>query len=214
MTNQGASQQPPGRETSSSVADPRRALAVGLELAKNAIRARTLEELQFILVNDTRALLPFDRSLLIVHLGGKSDLAAVNNQPKMDPKSDFVQHAKALAPALKEVQQGLVLFAANPKAEGLSTKTLEELESYLDYSRSNELIILPLTFEERVIAHILLEFQGDVSPGEVETFTLTTMLPFFSSALAEKWIRSHERRVAHAFTSAISFENVTREPME
>lgn len=203
MTDEGSSSQPSGRETGSSSADPRRALAIGLELAKNATRARTLEELQFILVNDTRALLPFDRSLLIVHFGGKSDLAAVNNQPRLEPKSDFVQRVGQLAPSLKDVQQGLVLFAASSKSEGLSTATQEKLESYLRYSGSNELIILPLKFEDRVVAHLLFEFRDDVSPGEVETFSLTTMLPFFSSALTEKWVRSRERGVANGFTRAL-----------
>jgi multidrug resistance efflux pump len=204
MTDKGSSMQSPGRDPGLNVADPRRALAVGLELAKNAVRARTLDELQFVLVNDTRALLPFDRALLIVHLGGKSDLAAVNNQPRLDQKSDFVDRASNLAPSLKEIRQGLVLYASNPKADGVSAATLETIKSYLSYSGSNNLIILPLTFEERVIAHLLFEFQSDVLPGEVETFALTTMLPFFSSALVEKWLRSHERRVEAAFTRAMS----------
>jgi multidrug resistance efflux pump len=203
MANESSSSMPSGRENSVTP-DPRRALAVGLELAKNAARASSIDELQFILVNDTRALLPFDRSLLVIHLGGKSDLAAVNNQSKLESKSDFVQHVKALSPALKEIKQGLMLLANSPKSDALSAETQEALESYLQYSKCNDLIILPLVFEDSVIAHLLFEFQADVRPGEVETFTLTTMLPFFSSALMEKWIRSHDRPVSNAFAKAIS----------
>jgi len=202
MTDQGPSGPTREREASTGATDPRRALAIGLELAKNAVRTRSLEELQFILVNDTRALLTFDRCMLIVHFGGKSNLAAVNNQPKLEPKSDFVQRVDGFASQLKEICQGRVFFASGPGPEGIPNSIQEVLDSYLIYSGSAELIIFPLIFEEQVIAHLIFEFQGDNAPGEVETFALTTVLPFLSSALAEKWLRSHGKRIEEAFSAA------------
>lgn len=169
--------------------DPaRRALAIGLELAKNAARSKTLEELQFILVNDTRALLEFDRSFLLLHLGGQSKLLAANNQPKVEIRAGFVQKVNELAMHLRGVDRGLVLFSAKPATQELPPETAAALEAYMEYSKSSCLMVVPLSAYDNVIGHLMLEYFGDGAPGEVETYTLMNMVPFFSSALAEKWL--------------------------
>ncbi len=185
----------------------RKAVAIGLELAKNAVRAKTLQELQFILVNDTKALLPFDRSLLIEHFQGKSALAAANNQPKLEPKSGFVRRVNSLSSKLKEIRNGLVIFAKNPKTEGLSAETAAELTDYIEYSKCSCMIIVPLSVYDNVIGHLVLEFFDDVMPGEIETLTLMNMVPFFSSALMDKWMAAKDGSVQKAFQEAISDES-------
>jgi multidrug resistance efflux pump len=185
--------------------DPtRQALAIGLELAKNAARAATLEDLQFILVNDTRALVPFDRSMLIVHFDGDSKLTAVNNQPALEGKSDFVNRLNNLAPVLKVVTRGLVLFPVELRIEGIPEHAAEALRGYVTYSKCSCLIVLPLSVQDNVVGHLLLEFFGDARPGQIETLTLMNMVPFFSSALAHKWLMENRKAAQRLFMSAIS----------
>ncbi len=182
----------------------RQALAIGLELAKNATRARTLEELQFVLVNDTRALIPFDRSMLVVHLDGDSKLVATNNQPTLETKSDFVDRLNELAPLLKSLERGLVLFSEDLKTEDLPEHIAAALRDYVTYSRCTCFIVVPLSLPEHTIGHLLLEFFGDSRPGGMETLTLMNMVPFFSSALAQTWVLEHRQAVRKSFARAIS----------
>jgi hypothetical protein len=203
-SNKGAPSAPDAPRTPGDAA--RWALATGLELAKNASRARTLDELQFILVNDTRALLPFDRSLLIVHLDGKSALVATNNQPKLDAKAGVVQRANTLAKAIKNVNRGLILFAGGAWPEDISEQTAQAVTEYMAYGRCSCLMLVPLVAHDRVVGHLILEFFGASVPGETETYTLMNMVPFFSSALAEKWILAKKAKARASFEEALSGE--------
>lgn len=181
----------------------RQALAVSMELAKNAVKARTLDELQFILVNDTRAILPFDRSLLILHFEGKSALAATNNQPQLEHKSDFVKRADELAPFLKTVQNALILFSHDFKTQNVTEETADALRSYIGHSKSSCMVVIPFSVYDHVIGHLILEFFGNEVPGEVETLSLMNMVPFFSTALSEKWNLEHGKGVRKSFFTAI-----------
>ncbi|MBI4963400.1 MAG: efflux RND transporter periplasmic adaptor subunit [Desulfomonile tiedjei] len=195
----------PKQELAEEALDYRRkALAIGVELAKNAARARTLDELQFILVNDTRSLLPFDRALLIVHFEGKSALLATNNQPRIERKSDFVQRINEIAPALKGIREGMVMLAGTPVKGDLSPDLAAQLEDYMSYSKSSCVMVLPLLKYDDVVGHLVLEFFRDASPGEVEAFTLMNMLPFLASALTEKWMLAKDPKVRRAFFKTIS----------
>jgi len=182
----------------------RHALAVGFELARNATTARTLEEVQFVLVNDTRALLSFDRCFLVAHFREKSELAAVNNQPGVEKKSDFVQRTNKLAADLKALNRGLVLFPHTVKASDVPDGISEATTEYMEYSKCSCLIIVPLSVYDNPIGHLLFEFFGTVSPGEVETLTLMNMAPFFASAFAEKWVLAKDTRVRNSYFKALS----------
>ncbi len=185
--------------------DPaKQALAIGLELAKNAARAPTLEDLQFILVNDTRALVPFDRSMLILHFDGDSRLVAANNQPALENKSEFVNRLNELAIDLMEVKRGLVLFPVEMKTEGVPKKAAASLTEYVTYSKCACLIVVPFSVQDHVIGHLLLEFFGDARPGQIETLTLMNLVPFFSPALAQRWVMEHSSEVRRLFLRAIS----------
>jgi multidrug efflux pump subunit AcrA (membrane-fusion protein) len=196
--------QPPAAGKPEQQIDYRRqALAVSMELAKNAVRARTLEELQFILVNDTRAILPFDRSLLFLHFDGKSSFSATNNQPQLEKKSDFVKRADNLAPYLKTVTSALILFAHDFKPGDLSEEIASQLKAYMDYSKSSCMVLIPFSVYDNVIGHLLLEFFGEQVPGEVETLSLMNMVPFFSSALSEKWNLDNNKAVRKSVFKAL-----------
>jgi len=196
---------PSGKEdTVSPVDQRRRALATGFELAKNAIRAKSLDEVEFVLVNDTRTLLPFDRSLLIVHFQGESRLVSATNQPRLEQKSDFVQRVNVLSAVLKPVHRGLILFPGGAKPEGIPDETAEALLNYLEYSGCSSLVLAPLSTHEEVIGHLVFEFYGNAAPGEVETFALMNVIPFFAAALAEKWVLDKDTRVRDSYFKAIS----------
>jgi multidrug efflux pump subunit AcrA (membrane-fusion protein) len=182
----------------------RHVLAVGVELARNATSARTLEEAQFVLVNDTRALLPFDRCFLAVHFRGRSELVATNNQPGVEKKSDFVQHANKFATALKDLNRGLALLPEAPIPSDMPIEVTEAIRKYMDYSKCSCLIIIPLSVYDHPIGHLVFEFFGTPAAGEVETLAVMNMAPFFSSALAEKWVLAKNPLVRNSYFSAVS----------
>lgn len=167
--------------------DPRRrALAIGLELAKRALRAANVDELQFILVNDCRALLPFDRSMLIVHGEGRSELAATSNQPQIETRADLVKRAHTLARPLKPVDRALILMSKNLQLKDVPEKAASALQQFVEYSGCTTLMVVPLISGNNVVGHLLYEFFNESPPDEVEAITLMNMAPFFGSALTEK----------------------------
>ncbi len=191
--------------TEPAVVDPgKQALAISLELSKNAVRARTLDDLQFILVNDTRSLLPFDRSLLIAHMDGKSRLVATNNQPSVERKSDFVKRVNDLAQSLKTVERALILLGNAPKAEGVDEAAESALKDYIEYAECSCLIVIPLSSYDHIIGHLLLEFIDNKPPGQVETLALMNMVPFLSTAFAEKWVLAENRSAKASFFDSVA----------
>ena len=103
--------------------DPKqRALAIGLEFSKRALEADSLDELFLILTNDMRTLIPFDRVLLVTHLGGQSKFAAATNQPVLQEKFDFYELVSELAGHLRGVDKG-VLLSANADRQNCPRKT-------------------------------------------------------------------------------------------
>lgn len=184
----------------------RKALVTGLELARNAIRSTNLEELQFILVNDMRALLTYDRALLLVHLGGKSQLVATNNQPKLESKSGWVQRINEIAAPVRQINRGLVLFSHDFRPEGLSEETASILKAYMDDVGCSCSVIVPMSVRDSVIGHLVLEFFDSSGPGEIEVLTLMNLMPFFSAALMEKWMLAADGRVGRIFYEQLSEE--------
>lgn len=184
--------------------DPaRRALAVSLEIAKNALRAGTLDDVRFILVNDTRALIEFDRSLLILHLGGRSALAAVYNQPELEPKSDFVQQANKLAPALADLNEGRVVFTRDLRKDDGPLADRPALAEYAEYAGCSCVAILPLMVRDHVIGHLFLEFFDNRAPGRIEIAALINVVPFLSQALVDRWIRKHRPAIRRAMDAVV-----------
>ncbi|MDQ7782092.1 MAG: efflux RND transporter periplasmic adaptor subunit [Desulfomonilaceae bacterium] len=185
--------------------DPRRrTLAIGLELAKRALRAANLEELLFILVNDSRALLSFDRSFLIVHSEGRSELVATSNQPYVEVKADLVKRVNKLAAAIKPVEKALVLLAGNLRLRDLPEETAAALQSFIEYSGCSTLMLVPINSGNNVVGHLLFEFFSETPPGEIEAVTLLNMIPFFGSALTEKWLLDRNKFVRTIYNRTFS----------
>jgi len=173
--------------------DPKqRALAVGLELSKRALEAESLDELFFLLTNDLRILVPFDRALLITHVGGKSALVAASNQPVLSQKTSLYQAVSALAEHLTGVEKAVWLSSAAetihlPDTE-LPASARERLADYMKLSGCAFLLGVPLRHNKSLLGHLLLEFDEKSVPNEVQVLTLLSLAPFFASALTEKWL--------------------------
>jgi hypothetical protein len=207
---QPARQPPPSGAQGDRNDHPQRALAIGFELARNAVKARTLDEVQFVLVNDTRALLPFDRALLVSHFSGQSVLVAVNNQPKLEPKSDLIQKVNETAPRLRLISKALVLFPDGEVPADIARESAEALKEYIASAGCSCLLLVPLSVYDRVVGHLILEFYGSNVPGEVEIVAFMNMVPFLSAALAEKWVLAKDKRAHRAFFDMVSGDDLVK----
>ena len=188
-----------------------RALATGIELSKRAVRAKNITELQFILVNDTRALVEFDRASLITHFHGRSSLDATNNQPELEAKSRFVERMNRLAPGLKDVDRALVIPGRAEQIQGVSPETGALINEYIDYSQTSCLLIVPFAVHTQVIGHLVMEYFDNRAPNQAPLLTLLNMTPFLSMALAENKALSSDEKTERAFRNAISTQRVTRD---
>ena len=90
--------------------DPRhKALAVALEFTKRLFEVRNLDDLYFVLTNDIRALIDFDRAFLILHLDDESKVVSVGNQPLLEINTKFYETANKLAAEVRNLKRGLFL---------------------------------------------------------------------------------------------------------
>jgi len=175
--------------------DPRqRALVLGIELGKRAAGLKTLDELNFLIVNDLRALIEFDRCFLITHLGGKSLFSAANNQPNLDNKSKLYGQLSALAPLLKPLVKAVVIPNKPEEIsfppEDVSGDLKDALLSHLQASECTYFACIPLIHHGVPIAHLVMEFFGERVPQQFEILGLINIAPLLALALAEKWVLS------------------------
>ena len=176
-----------------SIVDPRqKALATGLEFCKRAFEAETIDDLYLLLTNDVRSLVEFDRSSLVIHLGGGSKFVAAGLQPVMEEKSKFHDEITRLAHSLKGVVRGLLLskktgVEALPE-EDLPENVRETIQSFIDFSQCDYLFCVPLTHNGKAMGHLILEFFERKLPNEINILTLLNISPFLGSTLAEKWL--------------------------
>lgn len=180
--------------------DPRRkALALGLEFAKRVVKAANFDELGLLLTNDIRTVIQFDRSFLVVHLGGASTLVAVGNHPVVEKKSRFRELAEELARSMKGVDQALLVSGkeglANLPETRLSGKARGVLADYLNFSSSAHLLCMPLLDDDRTIAHIFLEFFDTHPPENISVVTLLNIAPFLASAIVERWLKTRRPKL-------------------
>ncbi|MBI4861352.1 MAG: efflux RND transporter periplasmic adaptor subunit [Candidatus Riflebacteria bacterium] len=169
-----------------------RALAYGLEFCKRCAAAPTLAELHLLMTNDIRSVVEFDRSFLLVHLDGKTDLVAVGNAPIPDGKTRFAAEAARLGQRLRELNRGLLLSGridpAGAAQHGLPEAVATALRSYCEFSGCSFIFVTPLAQEAGPMAHLVLEFFANRVPDETRIMALLSLSPLLASALAHRWL--------------------------
>jgi multidrug resistance efflux pump len=169
-----------------------RVVVLSLELSGRTLGARSLEELYFLLTNDLRTLIEFDRSFLITHVGGESRLVAAGNQPSPEKKSKFTQELDNLAVRLKALDKALLLTKI-ADLEGLSDDVLapeikEALASYMRFAKCTGLLCVPMVSGGETLGHLLLEYLDGKIPDQIKIMAVAKLAPVFASALAQRWI--------------------------
>lgn len=181
-----------GTTASAEVLDGQKAVALGLEFSKRAQEATSLDELLFILTNDLRILIEFDRALVIAHVGPVSKLVAASNQPVLETKFPLQKAAASLVGSLRNADRGL-LISAQTDAATLSEQDVppaarEQLLAYMKRSGCAFLVCVPLKHNKTLLGHLLLEFYGDNVPRQTPVVTLLSIAPLLATAVAEKWL--------------------------
>ena len=174
--------------------DPRhKALAVALEFTKRLFEVRNLDDLYFVLTNDIRALIDFDRAFLILHLDDESKVVSVGNQPLLEINTKFYETANKLAAEVRNLKRGLFLAAKSDTEtvpdEHTPQNALDALWNYVEFSGCSYIFCVPLISRGSPIGHLTLEYFTAI-PNQVEIITMLNVAPFISAALVEKWLFS------------------------
>lgn len=171
-----------------------------LSLIKRAFTAKSLDELFFILTNDIRSVMEFDRASLITHVKGSSHLAATSNESALDKRTDFVKRQNVLAAALRGQKTALLLSDALrtemwPNLP-ISSELKEAVTSYMEFSGFSRLLLIPLTHRQNLIGHLALEFASKNRPPESEIHSFIELAPMFAAALTERTLLSQKPELA------------------
>jgi multidrug resistance efflux pump len=180
-------------DSSITAVDGRERLVVlSLEFSRRSLEARSLEELYFILTNDTRALIEFDRSFLISHMRGESRLVAAGNQPVVDNKSKFHEELNRLAAELRSL--GKPIFLTSPDTiesipdDVAGPRLKDMLAQYMRFARSTGLFCVPMIFNGEPVGHLILECLDGNAPEQINMVAVAKLAPIFAAALAKRWI--------------------------
>ncbi|MGC9029062.1 MAG: HlyD family secretion protein [Desulfomonilaceae bacterium] len=185
-------------EVSRSGASEDRPRNAAVALARRAIASASLEELQFVLANDTRSVVFFDRCFLILHFRGQSWLSAASNEPSARLRTRFAQMAKELAHTLAEQTRPLLVAKDSQKAiesDGVSENTLAACRSFLQETGGDRLLIVPLVAKGIPLGHVVMEFYPRTECVEQQIHDLLDITPFLSAALLEKLILEKDSNV-------------------
>ena len=98
----------------------------------------------------------------------------------------------------------MALLPGAPIPSDVPVEIAESIREYLNYAKSSCLIIIPLSVYDHPIGHLVFEFFGAAAAGELETLAVMNMAPFFSSALAEKWVLAKYPLVRNSYFNAVS----------
>ena len=169
-----------------------RLLAIAVELSSRVASAGSVEEICFLLTNDLRALVEFDRCLLITHLGGRSTVAAATHQPVLDPKSQLFRELANLAGTVTPLDKPLVLGTDSRESVPSGEPDLDSirgaLRSFQNLSGARVLCCIPLVSNAVVPGHLIVEYHADRHPSKDEITALVKISPILASGLLAKWL--------------------------
>jgi len=175
-------------------------LALLVEIARRAADQSSLDDLFFLLVNEFRSMLPFDRCFLVTHVGGKSSFVAASHQPTLETKSDVYRRVSLLAPHLIALEKGILLtkdVRDEHFADGvLGLEVRQALIAYVRDSRCSYFLCAPLVHRGSVVGHLLFHFFGETGPETAKTMVLLNVAPLFASILAQQLLLHKKPRLA------------------
>ncbi len=168
-------------------------LARAVQFAQNAqTESDSFEDMGLLLVNDIRALIPFDRAFLVTFIGGETKLFSATGQTQVNPKAQLSERLIDMATDLKDLKRTLMISPKGQKVslsvEGLEDKATEGISDYCAFSQCQHLVILPLKRGRDTIGVIVMEFMEDDPPDSVKVMALGTVGPFLALAFTEKWL--------------------------
>ncbi|MFH1115179.1 MAG: HlyD family efflux transporter periplasmic adaptor subunit [Pseudomonadota bacterium] len=176
-----------------------RIAALTIEFAARAVAAESLDEIHFLLTNDLRTLVGYDRCFLITHSGGDSDLTAATHQTVLDKKSELQSLIAAIGPSLRGLIRPLILHkdaAESPSDESWSNEVKPRLESYMNASECDYLCCIPLVYNKSAVGHLLMEYFGPNGPEKTSMAAAMKIAPVFAAALAGRRLIDSEPKVA------------------
>jgi multidrug resistance efflux pump len=186
-------------EVARSGASEDRPRNAAVALARRAIGCASLEELQFVLTNDTRSVVFFDRCSLIIHFRGRSWLSAASNEPAAHQGTRFAQKAEELAQTLAEQTRPLLVSKDRQKAipsdAGVSAHSLAACRSFLQETGGDRLLVVPFLVNGIPLGHVVMEFFPHTECVEQQIHNFLEITPFLSAALLEKLIMEKDAHV-------------------
>ncbi|MBI5572476.1 MAG: efflux RND transporter periplasmic adaptor subunit [Desulfomonile tiedjei] len=172
--------------------DRERLIVLSLELSRRAVEAKTLEELYFLVTNDIRSLIEFDRCFLVTHMQGESSFVAAGNQAVLETTPKIHEEVTTLASHLKGLEKPL--YVSNPAdlakvSDASLTEAMKDgVAAFMGYSGSTGFFCVPLNHNNETLGHLLLEYLDGKTPTSPTLMALIKLAPFLAAALAEKWM--------------------------
>ncbi len=193
MTQDSIAKAPDKAVSREPVDERQRLLVLTLELARRLLDAETLDDVFYLLTNDIRTVIEFDRSFFLAHLGGRSGLVAANNQAMLEKKARFFQELNTLAGRIYRLASPLFISdragLEDLPEDKVPPDLKEALQVYLDFSACKGLLLIPLNLRGQTLGHLLFEYLGEEFPRQVNVISVLNAAPFFASALAQKWLQ-------------------------
>lgn len=169
-----------------------RLLVVSTELSRRALELPALEDLQFLVTNDIRTLIAFDRCTLVTHFGGISRLAAVSSQPILEKKAKLYKELTGLAVHVRGLPDPVLLSAKseipNVTTEKLGLELKDALQSYMETSECTGLLLVPLNINRETVGHLMFEYFDERLPDRITIQATLRVAPFLASALTQRWL--------------------------
>ena len=186
-------------ENSQNTPDRDRDKTMTIELGARAASAKSLDEISFLLTNDLRTLSNFDRCFLITHFGSSSRITAATHQPILAKNTEIETNLIEVASLVSNVQQPIVLSNFNSKKntpdEKINYELRSALELYINRAGSIHICIIPLIYNDTIVAHLLMEYFADNVPQKQPLMLTMKLAPVFAAMLTGRWLFEKKPRL-------------------
>ncbi len=174
--------------------------ALTVEFASRAVAAGSLDEIYFLLTNDLRTLVRYERCFLVTHFGGESALVAATHQPVVDKKSELQNLLAAIGTSLRGIDRPLILhkgtFTKTISDESLTDRVKAEFETYMSTSECDYLCCIPLVYNDAAVGHLIMEYFGQWGPEKTAMMASMKIAPVFAAALVGRWLFENKPQLA------------------